>query len=307
MNEMENVTIIEKFLGYGKISDYWNDLEQTISIQKEFHTELDELLDLHSQLTEREAAKNAEKDELASQKVLLAAKTEAIEETKEEKETLLVKTKNEESTYQKLLNQKIKEREAFEAELLEIESKLNYLIDPGSYPEPSRGIIDWPLESIYITQYFGGTQFAKTNPGVYGRPFHPGVDFGASIGTKIMSVSRGVVKGTGNTDAYPGCNAWGKWVVVEHPNGLTSLYAHLSSILVSPGDQVTTGQTIALSGNTGYSTGPHLHFTLYASQGVKIGRYSEFKGGTGCSATAATSPFADLDAYLDPMDYFPKL
>jgi murein DD-endopeptidase MepM/ murein hydrolase activator NlpD len=95
--------------------------------------------------------------------------------------------------------------------------------------------------------------------------------------------------------------------VIEHDNGLTSLYAHLSSISVSNGQRVDVGETIGLSGNTGFSTGPHLHLTIYASQGVKIGRYNEFKSGTGCAATAASGPFADLDAYLDPMNYLPSL
>lgn len=307
MDEMEKVTLVEKFLGFGKVSEFWNDLDQTISIQKKFHTELDSLLNLHVELVEKETAKIAEKEQLASQKTLLASEKEAIQQTQEEKETLLSRTKSEEAAYQRILNEKLAEKKAFEAELLEIESKLNYLIDPDSYPDPARGIIDWPLSSIYITQYFGGTQFAKTNPWAYSRPFHPGVDFGTAIGTQVKSVSRGVIKGFGNTDAYPGCNAWGKWILVEHPNGLSSLYAHLSSISVSVGQQVTTGQTIGLSGNTGISTGPHLHLSLYASQGVKIGRYGDFKSGTGCAATDATGPFADLDAYLDPMKYLPSL
>ncbi len=307
MNEMENVTLVEKFLGYEKVSDFWNDLDQTMSIQKKFHTELELLFDLYTDLTEKEEAKSVEKDQLASEKTILASEKEAVLHAQEQKETLLLATKNEEATYQRVLNEKLAQKKAFEQELLEIESKLNYLIDPDSYPDPSKGVISWPLSSIYVTQYFGGTQFAKTNPHVYSRPFHPGVDFGASIGSKVKSVSRGVIKGFGNTDAYPGCSAWGKWILVEHPNGLSSLYAHLSSISVSVGQQVTTGQTIGLSGNTGISTGPHLHLSLYASQGVRVGRYSDFKSGTGCSATAATGPFADLDAYLDPMQYLPQL
>ena len=307
MNSLESISLLERFLGYDNISDFWTDFEQTQKIQKTLHTEVENLLDLYDELQKQEQDEFLQKQELASYKTELASEQVAVEYTQEEKEKVLEQTKNEEAGYQKLLDQKKVEREAFEAELLEIESKLQYLIDPESYPNARRGILDWPVDNIIITQQFGGSAFAKTNPGIYGRPFHPGTDFGVSIGTRVMSVAPGKVIGSGNTDAFPGCVAWGKWVVVEHTNGLTSLYAHLSSISVTVGQEVSSGQTIALSGNTGFSTGPHLHFTLYASQGVKIGRYGDFKSGGGCAASGASGPFADLDAYLDPMDYLPNL
>jgi murein DD-endopeptidase MepM/ murein hydrolase activator NlpD len=134
------------------------------------------------------------------------------------------------------------------------------------------------------------------------------VDFGVPVGTPVKSVLAGTIQATGNTDAFPGCHSWGKWVLVKHNNGLTSLYAHLSSILVNPGQTVTTGELIGLSGNTGFSTGPHLHLTLYASQGVQVVKFNEFnRGTTGCSATGATTPVAPFDAYIDPMTYLPAL
>ena len=192
--------------------------------------------------------------------------------------------------------------------MIDFESQIKTLVDPDSFPAPNRGVLAWPLDTIRITQQFGGTQFAKTNPGVYGRPFHNGVDFGVPTGTQVKSVLAGTVQATGNTDAFPGCVSWGKWVLVKHNNGLTSLYAHLSSIVVNPGEAVATGGLLGLSGNTGYSTGPHLHLTLYASQGVSVVKFNEFKpGGTGCSATGASTPVASLDAYIDPMTYLPQL
>jgi murein DD-endopeptidase MepM/ murein hydrolase activator NlpD len=307
-NDMENVTIVERFLGYQSMSDFWHDFELTQKLQKKLQTEVSELLELHEELKNKEFEKISEKNELAQQKKLLAGETEAIQSTAAQKETLLQQTKREEAQYQVLLNQKLAEKRAFEEELLEIESKLNFLIDTDSYPEARRGILGWPIDPpIIITQQFGGSQFAKQNPGIYGRPFHPGTDFGVPIGTPIKSVYGGVVKGFGNTDNYPGCRAWGGWVLVEHDNGLSSLYAHLSSILVSQGQRVERGDTIALSGNTGISTGPHLHLTIYASQGVKIGRYGDYKSGSGCAASGASGPFADLEAYLDPMSYLPSL
>lgn len=306
INSLENISTIEKFLGYETISDFWIDFELTEKLQKKMHTEIQELLALNNELKEKENEKLSERNNLTQHKKELSGEKEVALITKKEKQTLLNQTKNEEAEYQRILNQKISEKKKFEEELLEIESQLHYLIDPDSFPNAKKGILGWPLDSIRITQRFGGTSFAKNNPQIYGRTYHPGVDFGTPIGTKVKSVDGGVVKGFGNTDAFPGCYAWGRWILIEHDNGLSSLYAHLSSILVSQGERVSRGQVIALSGNSGISTGPHLHLSVYASQGVKIGRYGDFKSGTGCSATNATGPFADLEAYLDPESYLPS-
>ena len=86
--------------------------------------------------------------------------------------------------------------------------------------------------------------------------------------------------------------------MVKHPNGLSTLYAHLSLQTVSIGEVVSSGQVIGYSGNTGYSTGPHLHFGVYATQGVEIKTFDSSKNCKG-----ATVPLADLKAYLNPLSY----
>lgn len=87
--------------------------------------------------------------------------------------------------------------------------------------------------------------------------WHNGVDFGAGAGTAILATKSGTV----TTAAYS--SAWGYYVVINHGDGYSSLYAHQPSLSVSVGDYVTQGQTIGYVGSTGYSTGPHLHFTIY--------------------------------------------
>ena len=87
-----------------------------------------------------------------------------------------------------------------------------------------------------------------------------GVDFGVPIGTPVYAAAAGKVI------VVKGANAWnggyGNYVVIEHDNGTQTLYAHNDKNMVSVGDVVTQGHTIALSGNTGRSTGPHLHFEV---------------------------------------------
>jgi murein DD-endopeptidase MepM/ murein hydrolase activator NlpD len=307
-NALENKSLVERFLSSESFSNFWTDLEQSLTIQSTFKSEIDYLLSISAELRATQAEKAAEKAQLAQYRKELGGQVDAVAQTKAEQQTILQKTKNKEAEYQKLLAEKLARKKAFEDEMMDIESKIKILIDPTSYPSAKRGIFSWPLDSIVVTQQFGGSQFAKTNPGIYGRPFHPGTDFGAAMGSKVKSVGPGTVRSTGNTDAYPGCYAWGKWILIDHTNGISSLYGHLSSILVSPGDEVSEGDVIALSGNTGVTTGPHLHLTLYASQGVKVGKYGAYKpGAAGCAATDASGPFADLDAYLDPMNYLPSL
>ncbi|MDQ1282165.1 MAG: hypothetical protein QG630_516, partial [Patescibacteria group bacterium] len=92
--------------------------------------------------------------------------------------------------------------------------------------------------------------------GLHG-PYRTGVDFGCRVGTSVVAAAGGVVIRSASS-GYNG--GYGKVVIISHPNGTQSIYAHLSQINVSVGDRVTQGQIIGATGNTGRSTGPHLHF-----------------------------------------------
>ncbi len=109
----------------------------------------------------------------------------------------------------------------------------------------------WPLKGR-ITSLFG----PRIHP-IYGTPdFHTGIDFGVPVGTEVHAAAAGKVTFAGRQGGY------GLLVVIDHGNGLSTYYAHLSEILVEVGQFVEQGQVIALSGNTGLSTGPHLHFEI---------------------------------------------
>lgn len=86
--------------------------------------------------------------------------------------------------------------------------------------------------------------------------FHAGVDIAANSGTTIMAADAGTVL----TAVYS--SSYGNYVVISHGNGITTLYAHMSSMAVSAGQTVTKGQTIGYVGSTGWSTGPHCHFEI---------------------------------------------
>ncbi|WP_426016126.1 M23 family metallopeptidase [Brevundimonas sp. DWR2-3-1b1] len=86
---------------------------------------------------------------------------------------------------------------------------------------------------------------------------HKGVDIAAPKGTTVFTASEGEVVRTGYDP-----EGYGNFIEVRHPNGMSTLYGHLSRIDVANGDAVTMGQRIGLVGSTGYSTGPHLHFEV---------------------------------------------
>lgn len=96
----------------------------------------------------------------------------------------------------------------------------------------------------------------RFHPILHRARLHTGCDFGAAVGTPIVSVASGTVVYAGTMRGY------GNVVVVDHGGGVSTLYAHCSALLVSDGATVAQGQTIARSGSTGLSTGPHLHFEV---------------------------------------------
>lgn len=109
-----------------------------------------------------------------------------------------------------------------------------------------------PLSGGISTQY-------KVAGSMWSSGYHTGVDFIASSGTTVKAVGAGTVVSAGWAGAY------GNEVVIRHTDGTYSQYAHLSSLSVSSGQSVTGGQRIGLSGSTGNSTGPHLHFEIRTS------------------------------------------
>ena len=109
-----------------------------------------------------------------------------------------------------------------------------------------------PVEGGVITSELG----FRIHPVSGDAHHHDGVDFAAPIGTEVGAVGAGRVTFAGERGGY------GNTVIVEHADGMTSLYAHLSEIDVVDGELVEPGQRVGAVGNTGVSTGPHLHLEV---------------------------------------------
>lgn len=109
-----------------------------------------------------------------------------------------------------------------------------------------------PIENGRYTSYFG----YRINPITGKFSFHTGLDIAAAKGTKIRAAYSGVVAKTGEDERA------GKYVLLQHDDGFATFYCHCSEILVDLNTVIRQGETIALVGTTGYSTGPHLHFEI---------------------------------------------
>jgi murein DD-endopeptidase MepM/ murein hydrolase activator NlpD len=297
-------TLVELLLSRGNFADFWNVLATNERVQAGMSMRVQNLQALRETLESKRVDTITKRNELVQLKNQYSDQNQVLTNNRAEQAELLSATRNEEANYQKLLRDKQAARAKIIAEMREFEAQLQFILDPNTIPAPGTQVFQWPLKNVIITQLFGGTEFARRNASVYGgRAYHPGVDFGAPRGTPIHAPLAGTVRATGNTDAVPGCFSWGKWTLIDHANGLATMYAHQDVVSVVAGQRVATGEIIGYVGNTGFSTGPHLHFTLYARDGVNVRRFNEIKAVTGCGP--ATTPVAATEAYLDPLLYFP--
>ncbi len=303
LNANDNDSLIEVFLRHQNLAEFWNEIETLDSVKSSMMDKVDELTNLKQELETQQTDEKLKRGELTSLSKQYQGQQQVLESNKAEKDTLLSETRNEEAEYQAMLKTRKEAREQLIKEVQDIESQLQFILDPNTIPSPGTPVFRWPLESVVLTQYFGYTKFALSNPGVYKNNMHNGIDLSAPVGTKIYAPMGGTVRNTGNTDAVPGCYSWGKWSLIDHPNGLSTLFAHQSHIDVAPGQQVKTGDVIGYTGNTGYSTGPHLHYTLYVTAAVQVKQFNQFKAVTGCGS--ALSPFSAVEGYLNPIDYLP--
>jgi len=118
----------------------------------------------------------------------------------------------------------------------------------------------YPVQSKHLTSGFG----MRKDPISGELNFHTGIDLRANSGSTVMASMEGVASVISENWLY------GKHIILSHPNGYKTLYAHLSSISIKKGDKVAQGRKIGEAGNTGYSTGSHLHFTVYDKNGKLI-------------------------------------
>ncbi len=298
IDEEESIPLVEIFLAHSSISEFFDNIENMQYLQKNVNFSLEEIRALKNELGNQQNKKETEKTNLESLQNKMGDQKKIAEINKSQKNNLLSDTKNKETVYRNLLSAQIEKQKALEKEIANYEAQLKIEIDPNSLPAVGSGVLAWPVDNPVITQYFGNTDFATKNPQVYHGGGHNGIDFRASLGTPVKAARTGVVIGIGDTDSQCTGVSYGKWVLIKHDNNLSTLYAHFSLIKVSSGQNVAKGEIIGYSGSTGYVTGPHLHFAVFASQAVSIGTIKSKICGTSMAL-----PVSSYNGYLNPLSY----
>ncbi len=293
LNQNDDIPIIERLLTVDNFTDFSREYNNLLTLNQKIRENIIGVSEKKQELLSSKIQKEDEQQNLTTLKNNLVQKEQVVAITKKEKDTLLNQTKNKEAEYQKLLAEKIKIRDAFDKALEDYEAQLKFILNPKLLPKEGSAVLSWPLSYILVTSPFG-ERWGK---------FHYGLDFRAAVGTSVMVMAGGVVEGTGDTDIACKGASFGKWVFIRYNNGLSSTYGHLSVISAKVGQKVKAGDIVGLSGNTGSSTGPHLHVGVYASDGVKIDTVPS----KSCNGKIFTQPIAALNAYLNPALYLPPI
>ena len=254
--EQGRITFLDVLLASENIWDY---ISMSSKVQQLTDADNEQMDKVEAQKNEVEEAKNElekEKKELAESKKTVQDKQAKVKVAKDKKEAKVASLTAEQKELQTQINNYNKEIQKLEEELAK--SAKDY---SKSYSGKFVGTLSWPLSKSspgynWITSYYGG----RIAPVAGATSDHRAIDIGVATGTPVLSAGDGIVISTGYNSAR------GYFIIIKHADNLYTLYQHLSKILVSKGQTVSTGKTIAKSGSTGIGSGPHLHFEVRTSQ-----------------------------------------
>ena len=246
IHENGDVSYLEVLFGATDIKDFLTRFDLLNLIVEQDMELIDTINRSKQQLSIKKNDLEVQKRELVKAKETQKGMIETLDLQRADKQELLGTIKQEKEQYQKALD----ELEETSRQLEDIIRKAQAgnssgVVGTGTYTWPTPG---WStITSPYGMRYH---PILKTNR------MHTGVDIGAPGGANIVAADDGTVIQTGWMGGY------GQVVVIDHGNGISTLYAHQSQILVEVGANVIKGQTIGKVGSTGWSTGPHLHFEV---------------------------------------------
>ena len=262
------LSYLDVVLGAKDFSDFSNRLELLRRI-------IDADITLISDIRKERAAIETAKQELETQRARqaqlrdqAAAKRDEIESRRKEQQAILYQAQNDKAMaeqayneYQQssqaiaeMLRQRAADRAAQAAAAAAQASSGGGGGSDYYQPVSGSGALIWPVNGV-VTSPYG----YRTHP-IFGTTiYHSGIDIGVDYGTPVHAADGGVVVEAGWISGY------GYAVIIDHGNGLSTLYGHNQELAVSEGQSVSQGQVIAYAGSTGNSTGPHVHFEVRAN------------------------------------------
>lgn len=215
---------------------------------------IDQLQQLQDEITAKKTSLEDSKTSAENARAQLVSQKSELDTQRSEANALVAKLENDKSTQKSAMDDLSAEEDAIQANIVELSRQLAaQQAASGQTSNAALGGYIWPVGSHKISSPFG----SRSSPGGVGSTNHKGVDIaGVGYSTEVHAAKAGTVI----VSQYS--NSYGNYVVVSHSSGNTTLYAHMSSRKVSVGDTVAQGDTLGITGSTGHSTGPHLHFEI---------------------------------------------
>lgn len=264
ISRYEDRDYISILLANDSFSEFFDQLKYSNDIQKNLQKTLNKVKEAGERLKEEEKNLSQQKQELSDILNKLEDTKSILGRQKNDKNNLISATQQSEKKFQSLISSLKKEQDASNAQVAALERKLrDELAKKGTtekFNTLGNAALIWPTESRRITATYHDPTYPFRN--VLGE--HSGIDFGIRTGTPIKAAEAGYV-----AKVALGTKWYGNYIMIIHGGNITTLYAHLSSVSVKQDQYVTRGQQIGLSGNTGFSSGPHLHFEV-RSNGIPV-------------------------------------
>ena len=227
---------------------------------------IDRLEALQDEISQKEAELQESKSGAETARADLVSKKSALEKQRAEANQLIAQLAANESETEAEIDGMEEEEERIQREIQELSRKLAaQQAAAGQSNRSNPGGYIWPVDSRYITSTMGG----RASPGGIGSTNHKGTDIGrVGYTSPIYAAKSGTVIVSQRSSSY------GNYVVISHGSGNTTLYGHMSSRKVEVGQYVNQGDVIGITGSTGNSTGPHLHFEI-TENGVRVNPLSD--------------------------------
>lgn len=261
MYETSTDSLLFMIVGSDSISDVIDHNQYLSALEDQIDATLAEITALKQQLEANRQEVEGQKVELTGLKAQEEAYQAGLSSEKAQKDALLTQTVQQQKSLEKQVADAKKLNAQVESELSKIRAQLSRGSGPGVTQARDRGTssvgFQWPTDYRYISTYFGGSTPFQPGGG------HGGLDLVNGSGTPIYAAADGTITSVTEMRLNGNFYAYGRYVVVGHNAKWSTLYAHLQSFAVSPGQEVKRGQVIGYMGSTGWSTGPHLHFEIW--------------------------------------------
>jgi len=283
LNQDDDSYALKTTIGSSNLSDFLDQIQYTQSLQDKMYQLTEKIKTLKTQLEGQQHDLEVQVAQLQELQNQLKITQDSLTTQRNQKQKLLTQTQGLEKNFQKLLTSSKQDADNLQKEIQDLDAKAKAKLGNKTITA-QKGLLAWPIDGI-ITQGYGNTGFTAL-----GYDFHNGIDIAGPPGQPIYAAADGDVIYTDHSNA-----TFGNWVALKSSINsskgivqIVTLYGHMQTFKVSPGQHLSQGDLIGYEGNTGNTTakiygperGYHLHFGVYDADGfgVSDGAYSKIYG-----------------------------